>query len=162
MKKYALAHLAAALLIPLLASGAGAELSAETRQALVDADLIYTATDRKDGSVSTVAPIWFWYDGESDFLYTTTSPESWKAKRIARGSPLHIWVGEEDGPYFLGEPESLTDAATIDRVGDAYADKYFIAWLGFFRPRSERVADGRTLAYKVHLHDAPAPVPADD
>ena len=73
------------------------------QEALRESSLIYTATDRQDGSRSSVAPIWFWYDDESGYLYTTTSPTSWKAKRLAKGSPLHIWVGEDDGPYFIGE-----------------------------------------------------------
>ena len=43
------------------ASVARGELPAEVRKELVDSSLIYTATQRKDGSRSSVAPIWFWY-----------------------------------------------------------------------------------------------------
>lgn len=132
---------------------ARAELPAEVREALVEEELIYTATDRKDGTRSDAAPIWFWYDGKSDFLYTSTSPDSWKAKRIARGSPLHIWVGEEDGPYLVGEAEKITDPATVTLMGEKYSDKYWIAWLGLFRPRADRVTEGKTIAYRVQLSE---------
>ena len=133
------------------ASVARGELPAEVRKELVDSSLIYTATQRKDGSRSSVAPIWFWYDGESDYLYTTTSPTSWKAKRIAGGSPLYIWVGEKDGPFLVGDAERIDDLETIAMMGEKYSDKYFIAWLGFFRPRPERVSSGKTVAYRVDL-----------
>lgn len=135
---------------------ADAQLDAATRKALADSDLIYTATERKDGSLSSVAPIWFWSDGESDILYTSTAPDSWKAKRLKRGSPLHIWVGEEDGPYLIGEAERIMDPETVTMMGEKYSDKYWIAWIGFFRPRADRVTSEKTIAYKVKLR------PADD
>ena len=63
-------------------------------------------------------------------------------------------MGEDDGPYFIGEAERITDPATIKMVGDQYAGKYFVAWLGFFRPRAERVSSGKTAAYRVRLRPA--------
>jgi PPOX class probable F420-dependent enzyme len=124
-------------------------LAEEVRRALRTADLLYVATRRRSGERSTSAPIWFHYDGS--FLYFTTSPTSWKARRIRRGSPLYIRVGDPDGPALIGYAEPLTDPATIDRMGEAYSEKYWIAWLGFFRPRSDRVAAGKTVAYRVRL-----------
>lgn len=139
-----------------VASVASAEIDADTRKALADSDLIYTATERKDGSLSSAAPIWFWSDGESDILYTSTAPDSWKAKRLERGSPLHIWVGEDDGPYVIGDAERIEDPETVTMMGEKYSDKYWIAWIGFFRPRADRVSEGKTIAYRVKLRPADA------
>ena len=118
-----------------------------TVAALESASAIYVATQRASGERSDARPIWFIYDGGKIFF--TTSPDSWKAKRIARGSPLYIWVGDEDGPFLTGTAEAVTDPALIDRMGEAYGKKYWIAWLGLFRPRSSRVTEGKTKAYLV-------------
>jgi hypothetical protein len=145
----------AALLAPVLTLADA--LPAATREALAKAKLLYVATQRKNGERSTSAPVWFIY--EDDAIYSTTSPDSWKAKRIARGSPLYMWVGSESGPFVVGTAEKITDPVVIAHMGDAYADKYWIAMLGFFRPRPERVAAGKTVAYKVTLSPGPPPAP---
>ena len=51
-----------------------------------------------------------------------------------------LWVGTEDGPFVQGHAQPTDDAALIDAMGAAYAKKYWIAWAGFFKPRSDRVA----------------------
>jgi general stress protein 26 len=130
-------------------------IPATTEEALRTKDLIYVATRRANGSLSEISPIWFMYDDGRIFF--TTEPDSWKSKRIAAGSPLYIWVGAEDGPFVEGKAEATTDAALIDRMGAAYAEKYWIAWMGLFKPRSSRVADGKTNAYVVTLTQAEAP-----
>lgn len=129
---------------------AAAELPAPTQELLRSSDYIYIATRRKNGERSSIKPVWFYYE-DGDELFFTTSPDSWKAKRIAAGSPLDVWVGSKDGPHLIGEARSVTDAALIDRMGASYNDKYWIAWLGFFRPRSDRVGSGKTVAYVVRL-----------
>lgn len=131
-----------------------------TEQALRESDLIYTATRRRNGALSAIKPIWFHYDGETIFF--TTSPTSWKAKRLDAGSPLYIWVGSETGPFLQGTATRVTDPALIDRMGEAYRQKYWIAWLGFFKPRSDRVSSGKTNAYVVTITQAGGPVPARD
>ncbi len=129
---------------------AAADLPLETQQLLRSSDYIYTATRRKNGERSSIKPVWFYYE-DGDELFFSTSPDSWKAKRLATGSPLYVWVGEKDGPYLIGEAREVDDPALIDRMGEAYNEKYWIAWLGFFRPRSERVTSGKTKAYVVKL-----------
>ena len=57
------------------------QIPAATKEALATSKLIYVATRRKSGERSEAAPIWFIY--ENDAIWTTTSPDSWKAKRIA-------------------------------------------------------------------------------
>src|SRR5262245_46829189 len=116
------------------ASRAGT-VSPATKKLLESSSYIYTATQRKSGEASASAPVWFMWDGEKIFF--TTGPETWKAKRIARGSPLIINVGREDGPKLMGKAIKVTDPALVERMGQAYSDKYWIAWLGLFRPRSD-------------------------
>ena len=43
---------------------------------------------------------------EGDAVYFTTGPASHKARRIARGSPLLVWIGAPDGPHFVGQVTS--------------------------------------------------------
>jgi general stress protein 26 len=146
----------AALWLP--RTSAAAKIPPSAEEALEKSSLIYVATQRKNGRRSTIRPIWFDYrDGQ---IFFTTSPSTWKARRIARGSPLYIWVGSEDGPFVVGKAERISDAGTIDRMGQAYAKKYWIAWLGLFKPSAERVAAGKTFAYRVSLAAGDPPPPS--
>lgn len=138
---------------PRLASAVS--ISPATEAVLRSASVIYVATQRKNGQRSSVAPIWFFYDEGK--LFFSTSPTSWKAKRIARGSPLYIWVGSADGPFLNGYAESVTDPVFVDKMGAAYSNKYWIAWIGLFRPRSDRVSSGKTNAYLVTLTEGTPP-----
>lgn len=133
-----------------------AELPPATQEALRSSDLLYIATRRENGDTSSIKPVWFFYEG-GDTLFFTTSPGSWKAKRIAAGSPLYLWVGKKDGPFLIGEAKPVNDPELVDRMGRAYADKYWIAWLGFFKPRSDRVSSGKTVAYVVTLREGKPP-----
>src|SRR2546430_4573984 len=74
---------------------AGSGFAPETDDALRGAKQIYVGTRRKDGMPGAVVPVWFMFDGEA--IYFTTGPTSHKARRIARGSPLLVWVGRRDG-----------------------------------------------------------------
>lgn len=128
------------------ARSAGA-LPAATQSALRTQKEIYVATRRADGSRSQAAPIWFWSDGR--VLYFSTSPDSHKARRIRKGSPVFFALQGKDGPFFEGTAESVTDLELVGRLGDEYAHKYWIAWWGLFRPRPGRVAGGKTMVVKV-------------
>ena len=108
---------------------------------------IWVATRRADGSASKAVPVWFTFDG--DAVWFTTGPESHKARRIARGSPLLVWVGRADGPHFEGRAELVRDPAVAARMAPDYDRRYWISWLGFFRPRAERVRDGKTVIVKI-------------
>ena len=119
----------------------------ELHDVLLQAHQLYVATERKDGSRSAVAPIWFMYDGEA--VYFTTAPGSWKAKRAARGGALHVRVGRKDGPYWKGTMTLERDPALAARMRPAYRRRYWIAWLGLFCPSPARVAAGRSLIVRV-------------
>ena len=122
-------------------------------RALASAKQIYVATQRADGGTSRAVPVWFMVDGAA--VYFTTGPESHKARRIARGSPLLVWVGRPDGPHFVGHAELVRDPAVAARMAPAYDSKYWISRLGFFRPRPERVRAGRTVIVKVTPGEMP-------
>jgi PPOX class probable F420-dependent enzyme len=132
----------------LLASAVeGGEFPPDVRDALRSSKHIYVATRREDGTTSAKAPVWFMFDG--DAVYFTTAPEAHKVRRIRRGSPLLVWVGDDDGPHFEGKAELVTDPAVAERMAPVYSDKYWIAWLGLFRPRPDRVRAGKTLIVRV-------------
>jgi general stress protein 26 len=138
--------LAVGLCLVGMAHGANA-LSNNTKTSLESEKEIYTATQRSNGEWSTAAPVWFMYDGEA--IYFTTSPTSYKARRIKRGSPVRLWVGSKDGPSFVGEAQFVTDPATVERMAQAYKQRYWLAWLGLFLPRVGRIESGKTVAIKV-------------
>ena len=125
-----------------------AALDSDTLVQLQTAKEIYLSTQRKSGEWSSAAPVWFWYaDG---VIYLTASPSSYKARRILDGrDTVRIAVGGQDGPTFTGKAEIFTDAAIVERMGEAYTDKYWLAWLGFARPRVSRVESGKTVAIRV-------------
>ena len=126
---------------------ASAQFAPDVREALGSAKQLYVATKRADGSTSTPAPIWFMFDGNA--VYFTTDPGSHKAKRIAKGSPVLVWVGSSTGPHFVGKGEVLRDPALAAKMAPVYDQKYWISWLGFFRPRPDRVRDGNTVIVRV-------------
>jgi hypothetical protein len=127
--------------------GTSSTFPADVTAALRDAKNLYVATRRADGTPSKIVPVWFSFDGTT--VQFTTVPESHKARRIARGSPLYIWVGRRDGPHFVGRAELVRDPEIARRMAPVYNRKYWIARLGFFRPRPERVRSGKTVIVRV-------------
>src|SRR5205807_2200776 len=93
---------------------AGSSFAPEADDALRSAKQIYVGTRRKDGMPSAVVPVWFMFDGEA--IYFTTGPESHKARRIARGSPLLVWVGRRDGPHFEGRAAPAAQDGQVGRL----------------------------------------------
>jgi len=124
-----------------------AQFAPDVQEALKTSKQLYVATRRADGSTSQMAPIWFMFDG--DAVYFTTTPDSHKAKRIAKGSPVLVWVGSSQGPHFVGHGEIIRDPAQAERMAPVYDQKYWISWLGLFRPRADKVRDGTTVIVRV-------------
>ena len=139
--------LATVCVLAVAAATGAAAFPPNVEEALKTSKNLYVATKRKDGSQSSRAPIWFMYDGNA--VYFSTAPDSYKAKRIAKGSPLYVWVGAENGPHFVGKAELVRDPAVAAMMAPAYDQKYWISWIGFFRPRPDRVRDGKTVIVKV-------------
>jgi hypothetical protein len=102
---------AAALAIWFNAWPARAEISSRDLQALSKSQLIFIATVRKDGNQSKAAPVWFTVSADRNTILIQTGPKTWKAKRIRRGSPVLVWIGEADGPAFIGKAEITSDSS---------------------------------------------------
>jgi hypothetical protein len=94
-----------------------------------------------------MTPVWFMYDGSA--VHFTTAPDSWKAKRAARGGTLHVWVGRKDGPYWKGAMTLQRDPALAERMRPVYRKRYWLAWLGLVCPSAARVAAGKSLIVSV-------------
>jgi general stress protein 26 len=104
---------------------ARAEISKRDALALSKAQLIYIATVRKDGNQSKAAPVWFTVGTGNNAILIQTGPETWKAKRIRRGSPALVWIGTADGPAFIGKAEITNDAAVVDKILTDFRNKYW-------------------------------------
>ena len=124
-----------------------AGFSPEVTTALQSSKEIYVATQRANGTMSKVVPVWFMFDGEA--IYFATLPDSHKVKRIKKGSPLFVWVGAADGPHFVGPAELVRDPDVAARMAPEYAKKYWIAWAGFFKPSAEKVRSGKNVIVKI-------------
>ena len=142
--------LAASACLTLVASAglATAATSARDVSALAKATYIYIATVRKDGNQSTAVPVWFITTSDNQVLIQT-SPTSWKAKRIKRGSPALVWIGERDGPAFIGKAEIVQDKALQDQVFDQYPKKYLLARAGLFRPSRDKIDSGKIVVIRI-------------
>jgi hypothetical protein len=146
---------AATLVLALVASAAvaadtvaPAATSPRDVAALAKSSLIYIATVRKDGNQSNAAPVWFIMTADHQVLIET-SPQSWKAKRIKRGSPALIWIGERTGPAFIGRAEIVQDAKLQDEVIREYPKKYMMARLGFARPTRAKLDSGQIVVIRI-------------
>jgi len=108
---------------------------------------IYVATQRKDGTRSDAAPVWFAVIDNA--IWFATKSSSNKAKRIGRGSPAWVSVNGESGPFVKMKAEVVKDPAMADRLGAIYAKKYWIAWAGMFRPGSAKITDGSNVLVRL-------------
>jgi hypothetical protein len=143
--------IAVAAIIAAIAAPALAATSPRDADALAKATYIYIATVRKDGNQSKAAPVWFITTADQHVLIET-SPTSWKAKRIKRGSPAMIWIGARTGPAFIGKAEIVTDSKLQDQVIDQYPKKYLLARIGFARPSRAKLDSGQIVV----IHISPA------
>jgi PPOX class probable F420-dependent enzyme len=131
-----------------IAPGASAMADSAGRDAsLANASYIYIATVRKDGNQSRAARVWFIATGGK--ILIDTDRDSWKAKRIRRGSPVIVWVGTPTGPAFVGKAEFVTDHAVQDFMIEQIPKKYWLAWLGLFGPKRAKFDSGRVVTIRI-------------
>jgi len=132
-----------------VAYGAG-QLSDSVKTALETHKLVSIATQRANGEWGRAAPVWFMYDSEA--VYFITAPDSYKARRIRRGSPAQVWLSDATGPAFVGAAHVVTDVSTLERINAAYKRRYWLAWLTYWAvPLAGRVEAGKIVAVKVVL-----------
>jgi general stress protein 26 len=141
---------AAAILAAIAAPAAIANAATSPRDAdaLAKATYIYIATVRKDGNQSKAVPVWFITTADQQVLIET-SPTSWKAKRIKRGSPVLIWLGSTSGPAFIGKAEIIDDKAIQDSMIEKIPEKYFLARVGFFGPKRAKFDDVQIVTIRI-------------
>lgn len=108
---------------------------------------IYVATERKDGTRSAASPVWFGIIDNQ--IWFATKVGSHKAGRVKRGSPLFVSVTGKDGPFVKTRGEVVKDGALADRLGEIYAQKYWMAWVGLHRPSRQKIESGEDVL--VHL-----------
>jgi hypothetical protein len=146
----------AAAILAAIATPAIAATTPRDAGALSKATYIYIATVRKDGNQSKAAPVWFITTADKQVLIET-SPTSWKAKRIKRGSPAMIWIGTRTGPAFIGKAEIVTDTKLQDQVIAEYPKRYLLARIGFARPSRAKLDSGQIVVIRISpARDLPA------
>jgi hypothetical protein len=131
-----------------LAVPASAASTPRDTAALAKGTYIYIATVRKDGNQSRAVPVWFITTSDNQILIET-SPTSWKAKRIRRGSPALVWIGERTGPALIGKAEIVTDKTLQDQVIAEYPKKYLLARIGFARPTRAKLDSGQIVVIRI-------------
>jgi hypothetical protein len=135
----------ALLMLPTVAFGQATQRDVD---AFAKSQLVYIATVRKDGNQSRSTPVWFTTTPDH-ILLIETGPQTWKAKRIRRGSPAMIWIGAEDGPAFIGKADITNDPAVESRIINDYPEKYLEARVGLFKPTQEKFDSGKIVAIKI-------------
>lgn len=125
------------------AAGSTRDLSA-----FQDSSYIYIATVRKDGNQSRAARVWFIVTPDNRILIDTNS-DSWKAKRIKRGSPVLVWLDSATGPAFIGKAEIVQDKAIQDSMIEKIPAKYLLARIGFFGPKRAKFDDGQVVTIRI-------------
>lgn len=114
---------------------------------LTEVGEIYVGTQRKDGSRSSVVPVWFAHvDGA---IWFSTKPSSIKARRVKGGSPMYVSATGPKGPFIETKAEVANDPEMAARIGQIYSDKYWLAWIGYQRPSRERLEAGEIILLKL-------------
>jgi general stress protein 26 len=145
-----LATLAATILIVLAANASHSEISARDSEALSKANLIYVATVRKDGNQSKAAPVWFTTSADKASILVQTGKDTWKVKRIKRGSPVVlVWIGSANGPAFVGKAEISADSAIRDKILEDFRNKYWENRVMGVGPSRERFDSGERVVIKI-------------
>ena len=144
--------LGAALITAMLAVAVGATARASSSpidvNTFADASYIYIATIRKDGSQSSAVPVWFVTNAQGQILIDTNS-NSWKARRVRRGSPVIVWMGARTGPAFIGKAEFVTDPSVQDQMIERIPQKYLLARLGWFGPKRANFDSGKVVTIRI-------------
>jgi hypothetical protein len=143
-RRAALAVLLGLLLSP-LASRAALPESVATE--LAKAKYAYVASQRKDGSFSKPAEIWFLF--HEGAVYVASPPTAWRVKRIRAGRKrAQIAVGKVDGPSFLAKGEIAKEPDVHAVLFETFAKKYPDGWGSFEKKFREGLKEGSRVLVK--------------
>jgi general stress protein 26 len=127
------------------------------QSALQSCGLIYVATIRKNHTQSTAAPVWFTTGADNSSFLIQTGKDTWKAKRIRRGSLVLVWIGKANGPAFIGTAEITTDAAIQNKILTDFRQKYWRNRVLGTGPSPAAFKSGDRVAIKITpVRDLPA------
>lgn len=119
-------------------------LDAEMQKSLEASKYVYISSQRKDGSWSRPAEIWFLY--HKGAVYVGTPPTSWRVRRIRWGRPrAKIAVGKVDGPTFFARGAIVNEPDTIEKMLEVYAKKYPERWAQHAESFRQGFRDGRRV-----------------
>ena len=121
------AMLAMAWVAAFCAEARAAALSAEMQKQLAAATYVYVSSQRKSGSFSPPAEIWFMV--HDDAVWIGTPATSWRARRIKEGrKAAKVRIGSPTGPEFDATAEIVADPAVWKVMFAKYAEKYPDGW----------------------------------
>jgi hypothetical protein len=120
---------------------AAAGFSAEMEKQLAESRFVYVQSQRKDGSFSPPAEIWFMvHDGA---VWVGTRKTSWRVKRIRAGRPAaKVHALKASGPEFDATMSIVDDPAVWKVMFEAYAKKYADGWAKHEKAFREGADDG--------------------
>lgn len=131
----------AALVVVAPPSASAASLSETQLKQLAESKYVYVSSQRKDGSFSPPAEIWFMvHDGS---VWVGTLKKSWRARRIAAGrTAAKVRIGSPTGPEFDATAAIVSDAAAWKVLFDSLARKYPDGWPKHEKAFRDGAADG--------------------
>ena len=111
---------------------------------------IWIATASPTGRADAT-PVWFWWDGE--VVYFTCAAVARKARNIAHEPDVVLLNGDGADPIIIkGRAERVRDRDELERVDDAYAEKYVAPTSG--ERATIFVADDHVYAVRPRLVSA--------
>jgi hypothetical protein len=93
--------------------------------------------------------VWFTITADNNAVLIQTGPETWKAKRVRRGSPALVWIGSANGPAFIGKATIASEAATINKILTDFHNKYWENRMIGVGPSRARFASGACIAIRI-------------
>lgn len=141
-------------------AGADVTLAPAVIRALEESPYVYVATQRKDGTFSPPAEIWFMWDQGA--VWMASPATTWRAKRIRAGrGTARIFIGKKDGPMITATGSFVRDPAVYDRLYATFAKKYPDGWPRYEAKFREGLNDGsRVLMRYQPVGNAAAPSPS--
>ncbi len=116
-------------------------LSPDIEKQLASSKYVYISSQRKDGSFSKPAEIWFLH--HKGAVWVASPPSTWRVKRINAGRRgARVSVGTVDGPSFEAVGEIVKDAEVNQLMFDTYAKKYADGWPKYETKFRHGLADG--------------------
>lgn len=124
---------------------------AEARTQLGQAEIFWLSTVRPDGRPHVTPLISVWVDGA---LYFCTGPTERKAKNLESNTHCVLTtgcnaIGEGLDLVVEGDAVRMTDAATLQRVADAYASRYGEPFVFTVRDGAFHGDGGEALVFEV-------------